>query len=1780
MKNKLLAALFLVFVSCWCYGQNITVDLPQNVSICSGASVELKPIVTGGTAPYTYLWSNGETSSAILVNKAQTYAVTVTDQANNTAHAQTVVTAAIAPNKPTATNTSGTICFGASAKLVASAPGGAYQWYDAAFNPLPSNGAEYNTGPITQNTVFYVETTINGCTSPRTAVAVILIDKPAVDGVLVCFGSTATFTARGAGSYQWYNAAGDLLPSNGATFTTGPLTQTTSFFVTGTTNGCTTEKVEARADVKAATPTPNGGGPYVVCTGSKITLSASGVNGAVYDWFDVPTGGKSIISSPDFTTPVLTADKTYYVEANIDGCSSDRIPVPITVSQPAEKPIPAASGPICYNSGAELSVTNAAPNVTYKWYTSINSTDVYRTGAVVTTDALLSTTTFYVRAESGACVSDPEPVTVTVKSAVVTPAVTGATTTCPGTTVTLTATAPSGNIFKWYDSATSAPVIDTNAVFSPLVNASRSFFVSVTASDGCESARTEVVITTIPPPAAPNATGGSTCIGGKAVLMATSGSNHRWYDSGGALLWSGPVFETPALTTTTDYFVSSVGANGCESTTRTTVTATVIAKPTAPNASGPPSPICEGTTATLTASGSTGSYRWWSAQTDGTLLASTATYTTDSLSSTQTFWLEALTPQGCPSDRSPVTVTVTSLVNPQFLYLSGTYCKSGFSDIPMQNIPGTFKSTPGLLINPTTGVINLAGSTVGHYTVTFTPPAGGCNTPTTTDINIISTTPNATFTYSAKEYCSDAANPFPIFTGTASAGFFSSSSGLVFANPSTGQVDLRNSTPGKYTITNTISNDCGADEKSFEITIVQGAAPYAGPDQIVPRGNSIVLSGSVKIPGLGVTWTSSNSADVFSDIHALNPTYTPAATGGTVTLTLTTDNPSGLCGVRSNQAIITIVNKPVAPTAGPVTICYGDSARLSATAPGGTYKWYGPTGSNSLGSGANFVTDPLTTGATFYVTTTINGIESDRTPVPVTVRAQVLAPTVTGGGLVCPGPVALTITETADEYRWYDADGNIQSISTTNPTYNITVTQNTRFLAEIVRGNCVSPRFPVDITIKPTAMVKSALNGQVCSGAQQSYIIMADIATATFTYSRGAVTGISNPAQPSVTATQITEPLFNTTNTEIPVVYTITPYLNGCAGPSFNYTVIVLPSPGIISSLTKTVCNRAGLDYFVQIASDATTHFSWSRAAVNGISNAAISGQESRTIRESLENTTNLPIDVVYTFDYGTATCPGAPFTLTVTVEPPVYVKSGEYKIVCAGEPVGYEIVSNVDDLGATFRWYRDGITTPGTSKTIDEILTNNTAEEMHVYYNIIPSLNGCDGALFRLHIILKPLLEKPVIFTNSPVCVNKEINLNVKSSNFTGVQGVRYLWTSSTGFSSETKDPFVSIPTTTAGSISFRVTVILGECSAVSDDTFVEVDQKPVANAGINQSVCPGATSIPLNGQVNGGLNGGPITGEWNIVSGTGSFQYARNQKDNVYFPSAADKAAGSVVLSLTSAYGDNCEVSISLVTFTFEPSPAANAGADREACSQFGVPLNGVILIASGTGSWKTAGDGKFDNLASLTALYTPGPNDIAAGSVKLTLTADGTGPCDIPSDEVLITFAPPPTVKADAQAVRYVVRGKSITLNPVVSDENVTYRWTPATGLNDPTIKHPVVATGDADTITYTLVVTNALGCQSAPASVLVRVTPQLTAPNTFTPNNDGINDLWLVQGIESYPKIVVDIYSRSGQPVYHSVGYTKPWDGTSNGTPAPFGVYYFVLDTRDSEKKITGYVTIVR
>ena len=83
------------------------------------------------------------------------------------------------------------------------------------------------------------------------------------------------------------------------------------------------------------------------------------------------------------------------------------------------------------------------------------------------------------------------------------------------------------------------------------------------------------------------------------------------------------------------------------------------------------------------------------------------------------------------------------------------------------------------------------------------------------------------------------------------------------------------------------------------------------------------------------------------------------------------------------------------------------------------------------------------------------------------------------------------------------------------------------------------------------------------------------------------------------------------------------------------------------------------------------------------------------------------------------------------------------------------------------------------------------------------------------------------------------------------------------------------------------------------------------------------------------------------------------------------------------------------------------------------------------------------------------------------------------------------------------------------------------------------------------------------------------------NTFTPNEDGVNDCWYIGNIGMYPKNKVEIYNRNGKLVYMASPYMNNWNGKTKDINLPAATYYYVIDTGIKDKeKIRGAVTIIR
>ncbi|MBB6610916.1 PKD domain-containing protein [Pontibacter sp. Tf4] len=254
---------------------------------------------------------------------------------------------------------------------------------------------------------------------------------------------------------------------------------------------------------------------------------------------------------------------------------------------------------------------------------------------------------------------------------------------------------------------------------------------------------------------------------------------------------------------------------------------------------------------------------------------------------------------------------------------------------------------------------------------------------------------------------------------------------------------------------------------------------------------------------------------------------------------------------------------------------------------------------------------------------------------------------------------------------------------------------------------------------------------------------------------------------------------------------------------------------------------------------------------------------------------------------------------------------------------------------------------------------------------------------------------------------------------------------------------------------------------------------------------------------------------------------------------------------------------------TIVIQPLPVAQAGPDQlPVCGTTSTTL-AANTPATGTGTWTilNGAGGTFSDINDPRATFSGRMGE----TYKLLWTVRNS-PCTEAWDEVELRFGPVPVV--DAGPDLQIIEGESITLQG--SGEG-TLLWSSAATLDNASLARPLAS--PTETITYTLTATSAEGCQSTD-QVTVQVLKKLKIPNGISPNGDGINDVWLIEGIEDYPAVRIEIFNRWGTKVHEWQGPGTPWNGTRNGSPLPDGAYYYVIDTKKGRKAFTGAITILR
>ena len=473
---------------------------------------------------------------------------------------------------------------------------------------------------------------------------------------------------------------------------------------------------------------------------------------------------------------------------------------------------------------------------------------------------------------------------------------------------------------------------------------------------------------------------------------------------------------------------------------------------------------------------------------------------------------------GCAAQTATTSVTITALPVATFSYAASPYCQTAANPSPTFSgggVAGTFSSTAGLVfVSTATGQINLSASTPGTYTVTNTiAAAGGCAAVTATSSITITALPVATFSYAASPYCQNAANPSPTFSGGGVAGTFSSTAGLVFISTATGQINLSASTPGTYTVTNTIAaaGGCAAVTATSSVTITTLPAAtisYAGS----PFCNSLVGAQAVTQTGTaGGTYSSTAGLTINAATGAITPS---SSTAGTYTVTYTMAAGGG-CAAQTATTSVTITALPVA------TFSYAASPYCqNAANPSPTFSGGGVAGTFSSTAGLVFISTATgqinlaaSTPGTYTVTNTIaaaGGCAVVTATSSITITTLPAATISYAGNPFCSSLVgAQAVTQTGTAGGTYSstagltinaATGAITPSSSTAGTYTVTYTM-------AAGGGCAAQTATTSVTITalPVATFSYAASPYCQTAANPSPTFSGGGVAGTFSSTAGLV---------------------------------------------------------------------------------------------------------------------------------------------------------------------------------------------------------------------------------------------------------------------------------------------------------------------------------------------------------------------------------------------------------------------------------------------------------------------------------------------------------------------------------------------------------------------------------------------------------------------------------------------------------------------------------------------------
>ena len=644
-------------------------------------------------------------------------------------------------------------------------------------------------------------------------------------------------------------------------------------------------------------------------------VTAGSTAGLTFTYF-TDAAGTLVLATPN----AIATSGTYYIKGTTASGCSDIQPVTVTINA---KPTVAITNPAAVCSPATVDITAAAvtagstAGLTFTYFT-----DAAGTLVLATPNAIATSGTYYIKGTTASGCSDIQPVTVTI-NAKPTVAITNPAAVCSPATVDITAAAVTagstvGLTYTYFTDAAGTLVLATpNAIAT-----SGTYYIKGTTASGCSDIQ-PVVVTINAKPAVVITNPAAVCSPATVDITAaavtagsTAGLTYTYFtDAAGTIALATP----NAITTSGTYYIKGTTASGCSDIQPVTVTINALPIATISYAG---TPYCATGTATVTQSGQAG----------GTFTAPAAvvinavTGAIDLSASTPGIYVISYTfTNGTCSNTTTANITINALPTATIAYGGSPYCSTGTATVTQAGQGGgTYSSTAGLVINASTGDINLATSTPNTYTVTYSFSNGTCSSATTALVTI-NAKPTVAITNPAA-VCSPATVDI-----TAAAVTAGSTPGLTFTyfTDAAGTIALATpnaiTTSGTYYIKGTTVSGC-SDIQPVTVTI------NAKPTVAITNPAAVCSPATVDLTAAAVTAgsTAGLTFTYFTDAAGTIALATPAAIATSGTYYIKGTTASGCSDIQ--PVTVTINAKPTVAITNPAAVCSPATVDITAAA--------------------------------------------------------------------------------------------------------------------------------------------------------------------------------------------------------------------------------------------------------------------------------------------------------------------------------------------------------------------------------------------------------------------------------------------------------------------------------------------------------------------------------------------------------------------------------------------------------------------------------------------------------------------------------------------------------------------------------------------------------------------------------------------------------------------------------------------------------------------------------